>query len=116
MVNGVAPNKSEKGLTNPESGTILVATSEMKEKSTRAGTSDREMRHRLKAHRRSIPGEDHLPIRPRAARYSGKENQSGRNHVQTSSVFQTICPSLEILTRGMGFFFTIPQAKKEESP
>lgn len=103
-------------LTKGLSGVILTPTSEMTEKSTRSERPDREMHPRLKVHRLSISGEDRLPIRPRAARYSGKENQSGWNHVQTSSVFQTICPSLEILTRGMGFFFTIPQAKKEESP
>ena len=56
------------------------ASSEMTEKSTRIGKPNREVHHRLKVHRRSKCGEDHLPIRPRAARYSGKENQSGWNH------------------------------------
>ena len=52
----------------------------MTEKSTLSERPDREVCHRLKAHRLSIPGEDHLLIRPRAARYSGKENQAGWNH------------------------------------
>ena len=73
----------------------------MTEKSTLVGMPDREMRHRLKAHRQSKQGEDHLPIRPRAARYSGKENQSGWNHVLVIS-----SPSLELFYARDGLFLS----------
>ena len=69
------------GVDKLDSKRYTEVSSEMTEKSTHPGKPDREVRHRLKAHRRSKDGEDHLPIRPRAARYSGKENQSGWNHV-----------------------------------